>query len=212
MLDVGDDPERDARAVRPAQRRPVDDRRIVEAAMRARHLGRRVTAGALARRRGVTPGRLLACGLARPCGPPESGCGDAWPALGLILARRPQAREWPGAVDMAQIVGGFGVPHTPIFPHFVKRDGPDCEIAKLFGAQKDRAGRDAARRDRDVRHRPSQHVLPRQPADLRDRHRQDLQGAERRAARRAELRGAVGARSRRAHPRRPASRRASTSA
>jgi hypothetical protein len=38
---------------------------------------------------------------------------------------------------MAQIVAGFGVPHTPIFPHFVKRDGPDCEIAKLFGAQKD---------------------------------------------------------------------------
>jgi gallate dioxygenase len=37
---------------------------------------------------------------------------------------------------MAQIVAGFGVPHTPIFPHFVKRDGPDCEIAKLFAAQK----------------------------------------------------------------------------
>jgi gallate dioxygenase len=37
---------------------------------------------------------------------------------------------------MAQIVGGFGVPHTPMFPHFVNRDGPDCEIAKLFGAQK----------------------------------------------------------------------------
>jgi gallate dioxygenase len=37
---------------------------------------------------------------------------------------------------MAQIVAGFGVPHTPIFPYFVKRDGPDCEIAKLFGAQK----------------------------------------------------------------------------
>ncbi|MGB6535350.1 MAG: extradiol ring-cleavage dioxygenase [Xanthobacteraceae bacterium] len=37
---------------------------------------------------------------------------------------------------MAQIVAGFGVPHTPVFPHFVKRDGPDCEIAKLFGAQK----------------------------------------------------------------------------
>jgi len=36
---------------------------------------------------------------------------------------------------MAQIVAGFGVPHTPIFPHFVKRDGPDCEIAKLFRAQ-----------------------------------------------------------------------------
>jgi gallate dioxygenase len=38
---------------------------------------------------------------------------------------------------MAQIVAGFGVPHTPIFPHFVKLDGPDCEIAKLFGAQKE---------------------------------------------------------------------------
>src|SRR5436305_14309203 len=38
---------------------------------------------------------------------------------------------------MAQIVAGFGVPHTPIFTHFVKRDGPDCEIAKLFGAQKE---------------------------------------------------------------------------
>ncbi len=38
---------------------------------------------------------------------------------------------------MAQIVGGFGVPHTPIFPHFVKRDGPDCEIARLFAAQKE---------------------------------------------------------------------------
>ena len=38
---------------------------------------------------------------------------------------------------MAQIVAGFGVPHTPVFPMFVKRDGPDCEIAKLFGAQKE---------------------------------------------------------------------------
>ena len=38
---------------------------------------------------------------------------------------------------MAQIVAGFGVPHTPIFPHFVKRDGPDCEIARLFRAQKE---------------------------------------------------------------------------
>src|SRR5438067_13292970 len=38
---------------------------------------------------------------------------------------------------MAQIGVGFGVPHTPIFPHFVKRDGPDCEIAKVFGAQKE---------------------------------------------------------------------------
>src|ERR1700741_4249962 len=46
---------------------------------------------------------------------------------------------------MAQIVGGFGVPATPIFPHFVKRDGPDCEIARLFGAQKERLA--AARPD-----------------------------------------------------------------
>jgi gallate dioxygenase len=38
---------------------------------------------------------------------------------------------------MAQIVAGFGVPHTPVFPFFVKRDGPDCETAKLFAAQKD---------------------------------------------------------------------------
>ncbi|MGC2135507.1 MAG: extradiol ring-cleavage dioxygenase, partial [Xanthobacteraceae bacterium] len=46
---------------------------------------------------------------------------------------------------MAQIVAGFGVPHTPIFPHFVTRDGPDCEIAKLFGAQKEQLA--AARPD-----------------------------------------------------------------
>jgi gallate dioxygenase len=38
--------------------------------------------------------------------------------------------------DMAQIVAAFGVPHTPIFPFLVKRDGPDCETAKLFQAQK----------------------------------------------------------------------------
>src|SRR5580700_7980326 len=37
---------------------------------------------------------------------------------------------------MANIVAGFGVPHTPVFPFFVKRDGPDCETAKLFAAQK----------------------------------------------------------------------------
>src|SRR3954467_8377669 len=38
---------------------------------------------------------------------------------------------------MAQIVAGFGVPHTPIFPHFVKRDGPDCETGRLFAAQRE---------------------------------------------------------------------------
>ena len=46
---------------------------------------------------------------------------------------------------MAQIVAGFGVPHTPVFPFFVKRDGPDCEIAKLFAAQKEQLA--AARPD-----------------------------------------------------------------
>ena len=46
---------------------------------------------------------------------------------------------------MAQIVAGFGVPHTPVFPFFVKRDGPDCETAKLFEAQKEQLA--AARPD-----------------------------------------------------------------
>ncbi len=35
---------------------------------------------------------------------------------------------------MAEIVGAFGVPHTPVFPFFVKRDGPESEIARYFGA------------------------------------------------------------------------------
>lgn len=34
---------------------------------------------------------------------------------------------------MAEIVGAFGVPHTPVFPFFVKRDGPESEIAQFFG-------------------------------------------------------------------------------
>ena len=38
---------------------------------------------------------------------------------------------------MANIVAGFGVPHTPVFPFFVKRDGPKSETAKLFAAQKE---------------------------------------------------------------------------
>lgn len=33
---------------------------------------------------------------------------------------------------MAEIVGAFGVPHTPIFPFLAKRDGPECEIARHF--------------------------------------------------------------------------------
>ena len=35
---------------------------------------------------------------------------------------------------MAEIVGAFGVPHTPVFPFFVKRDGPESEIARYFSA------------------------------------------------------------------------------
>ena len=38
---------------------------------------------------------------------------------------------------MARIVAGFGVPHTPIFPFMVKRDGPGCETARLFEAQRE---------------------------------------------------------------------------
>ena len=35
---------------------------------------------------------------------------------------------------MAEIVGALGVPHTPFFPFFVERDGPECETARYFGA------------------------------------------------------------------------------
>ncbi len=35
---------------------------------------------------------------------------------------------------MADIVGAFGVPHTPFFPFFVERDGPQCETARYFAA------------------------------------------------------------------------------
>ena len=79
---------------------------------------------------------------------------------------------------MAQIVAGFGVPHTPIFPHFVKRDGPDCEIAKLFGAQKEQLA--ATRPDLIVMF-DTDHLntfFLERSADLRRRHRQELQGAE----------------------------------
>jgi gallate dioxygenase len=46
---------------------------------------------------------------------------------------------------MAEIVAGFGVPHTPVFPFFVKRDGPESETAKLFAAQREQLA--AARPD-----------------------------------------------------------------
>jgi gallate dioxygenase len=38
---------------------------------------------------------------------------------------------------VAEIVGAFGVPHTPVFPLFVERDGPECEIARNFAAQRE---------------------------------------------------------------------------
>lgn len=33
---------------------------------------------------------------------------------------------------MGEIVAGFGVPHTPMFPAMVAREGPECETARLF--------------------------------------------------------------------------------
>jgi len=33
---------------------------------------------------------------------------------------------------MGEIVAGFGVPHTPMFPAMVSREGPQCETAQLF--------------------------------------------------------------------------------
>jgi protocatechuate 4,5-dioxygenase beta chain len=33
---------------------------------------------------------------------------------------------------MAEIVAGIGVPHTPVFPSLVAKQGPDCETAKLY--------------------------------------------------------------------------------
>jgi protocatechuate 4,5-dioxygenase beta chain len=33
---------------------------------------------------------------------------------------------------MAEIVAAFGVPHAPNFPALVAREGPDCEVARLY--------------------------------------------------------------------------------
>ena len=35
---------------------------------------------------------------------------------------------------MGEIVAGFGVPHTPMFPAMVAREGPQCETAQLYRA------------------------------------------------------------------------------
>jgi gallate dioxygenase len=35
---------------------------------------------------------------------------------------------------LAQIVGALGVPHTPIYPSLVEREGPNCETARHFAA------------------------------------------------------------------------------
>ena len=35
---------------------------------------------------------------------------------------------------MAEIIAGFGVPHTPFFPEIVQREGPQCETAQLYRA------------------------------------------------------------------------------
>jgi protocatechuate 4,5-dioxygenase beta chain len=33
---------------------------------------------------------------------------------------------------MAEIVAGFGMPHTPAYPAVVAREGPDCDVARLY--------------------------------------------------------------------------------
>jgi protocatechuate 4,5-dioxygenase beta chain len=33
---------------------------------------------------------------------------------------------------MAEIVAAFGVPHTPVFPELVAKEGPGCEVARLY--------------------------------------------------------------------------------
>ena len=101
---------------------------------------------------------------------------------------------------MANIVAGFGVPHTPVFPFFVKRDGPDCETAKLFAAQKEHLA--AVRPDVIVMF-DTDHLntffldnLPIFAVGVdKSFHR-----AERRAAGNAGLQNPVGGRSRGAHP------------
>src|SRR5262249_46543024 len=55
----------------------------------------------------------------------------------MSRSRKMKANVERGIRQMATIVAGFGVPHTPVFPFFVKRDGPNCETAKLFAAQKE---------------------------------------------------------------------------
>src|SRR5215467_15255041 len=37
-----------------------------------------------------------------------------------------------GGSSMAEIVAGFGVPHTPMFPALVAREGPESETAQLY--------------------------------------------------------------------------------
>src|ERR1051326_7278645 len=67
---------------------------------------------------------------------PASACWSRSTVPPTSAARRSCSGGPARERHMAQIVGGFGVPHTPIFPFNVKRDGPDCETAKLFGAQR----------------------------------------------------------------------------
>jgi gallate dioxygenase len=35
---------------------------------------------------------------------------------------------------MAEIVAAFGVPHTPQYPKLVEREGPECMVARMYGA------------------------------------------------------------------------------
>jgi protocatechuate 4,5-dioxygenase beta chain len=35
---------------------------------------------------------------------------------------------------MAEIVAAFGVPHTPMYPRLVEREGPECTVARMYRA------------------------------------------------------------------------------
>ena len=59
---------------------------------------------------------------------------STFPAIALSFGelQSAAARAQFKVFDMAQVVAGFGVPHTPIFPSLAARKGPDCEEAQLY--------------------------------------------------------------------------------
>ena len=141
MLDVGDDPDRDAGAVRPAQQRPVDDRRIVEAAMRARHGWSGGARPALrATFAPLRPDERAGFGLARHV------VLRAWSDVHANIATTAMREgEAAGVCIMAQIVGGFGVPAHPDLSAFRQARRPGLRdrqaVRRAEGASLRRRGR-----------------------------------------------------------------------